>query len=35
MIRSVLFLIAALIATASAPTRAEDRRPSALPWLKL
>jgi hypothetical protein len=35
MIRSALILIAALVATASAPTRAEDHRPSALPWLKL
>jgi hypothetical protein len=34
MIRSILFLIAALIATTSAP-RAEDQRSSALPWLKL
>ena len=35
MIRSALMLIAAFLATASAPTRAEDQRPSALPWLKL
>jgi general secretion pathway protein N len=33
MIRCALTLIAALLATASA--RAEDQRPSALPWLKL
>jgi hypothetical protein len=35
MIRCALILIAALLATASAPARAEDQRPSALPWLKL
>jgi hypothetical protein len=35
MIRCALMLIAALLATASAPARAEDQRPSALPWLKL
>jgi general secretion pathway protein N len=35
MIRGALILIAGLVATASAPTRAEDHRPSALPWLKL
>ena len=33
MIRCALILIAALLATA--PARAEDQRPSALPWLKL
>jgi hypothetical protein len=35
MIRRALILIAAFLATASAPARAEDQRPSALPWLKL
>jgi hypothetical protein len=35
MIRCALMLIAALLATASAPARAEDQRPNALPWLKL
>jgi len=35
MIRCALMLIAALLATASAPARTEDQRPSALPWLKL
>jgi len=35
MIRCALILIAAFVATASAPVRAEDQRPSALPWLKL
>ena len=35
MIRCALILIAAFLATASAPARAEDQRPSALPSLKL
>jgi hypothetical protein len=35
MIRCALMLIAELLSTASVPARAEDQRPSALPWLKL
>lgn len=35
MIRCALILIATSLVTASAPLRAEDQRPSALPWLKL
>ena len=35
MIRCAFMLIAALVATAVALARAEDQRPSALPWLKL
>ena len=35
MTRCAFILIAALVATASAPALAEDQRPSTLPWLKL
>jgi general secretion pathway protein N len=35
MIRCAFILIATFLATACALVRAEDQRPSALPWLKL